>query len=122
MKVIFIAGKYRDDRGEYYVQENIRVAEYASLAVWQQGAVALCPHKNSGFLGGAEGTDDQLWLDGYIELLKRCDAVWAIPGWDESEGASNEVQTALALSIPVLYSLEEVKAFILETIEKKLDD
>jgi hypothetical protein len=112
MKLIFIAGKYRNKNGEHHVAENIRIAGEAALFVWQQGAAALCPHKNSSFFGGAEGTDDQLWMEGYIEMLKRCDAVWAIAGWQESEGARNEVKTAQEIGLPVLFTQSDVRRFL----------
>jgi len=49
MKVIYIAGKYRDTRGEYWVRQNIRLAEFYAVRVWNIGAVAPCPHKNTTF-------------------------------------------------------------------------
>jgi len=104
MKVIYIAGKYRDKRGEFYVQMNIREAEQAALFVWVNGGVALCPHKNTSGLGGAFLIDDQTWLAGDLELLSRCDAVWAIPNWVASAGAHDEVAFAKKNNIPVLFN------------------
>jgi nucleoside 2-deoxyribosyltransferase len=113
MKVVYIAGKYRDSCGEYYVRMNIRAAEEAAIFVWQYGGVALCPHKNTAGFGGIPGCHDDVWLRGDIELLRRCDAVWAIEGWRISKGATAEVGFARSNSIPVLYNHQQVIDFIL---------
>ena len=113
MKVIYVAGKYRDERGEYWVRQNILMAEEYALLVWKCGGVALCPHKNtSGFGGAITARGDDVWLEGDLELISRCDAVWAIPDWENSSGAVKEVEFAKARNIPVLYHLTEVHKFI----------
>lgn len=112
MKVIYIAGKYRSDRGEFYVRCNIREAERAALFVWLHGGVALCPHKNTAGLGGAHGMTVEVWLDGDLELIERCDALWAIPGWDDSYGAKAEVDFAKKCNIPVLFDQVDVLEFL----------
>ena len=112
LKVVYIAGRYRDPRGEFYVRCNIREAERYALVVWTYGAVALCPHKNTAGLGGAHGIPDSTWLDGDLELLRRCDALFAMPGWDASQGAIKEVGFALDHEIPVLYDESDLAAFL----------
>lgn len=112
MKVIYIAGKYRDTRGEWHIRENIRTAEKAAQMVWQWGGVALCPHKNTAFFGGLPGCPDSVWLEGDLELLKRCDAVWAISNFHDSSGALAEIAYARRNNIPILYSYIEVKNFL----------
>lgn len=108
MRVIYIAGKYRDNRGEWFVRENIREAEKAAQIVWQAGGVALCPHKNTAFFGGLPGCPDEVWLKGDLELLRRCDAIWAIENWQDSAGARQEMEFARANSIPRLFCNQEV--------------
>lgn len=112
MKVVYIAGHYRDERGEFYVRCNIREAERCALIVWLNGGVAMCPHKNTAGLGGAHGILDTTWLDGDLELLSRCDALWAIPGWDTSTGAKREVEYAKADGIPVFTEQIDVINFL----------
>jgi hypothetical protein len=111
-RVIYIAGKYRDGRGEWWIRENIRRAEEAAGLVWQNGGVALCPHKNTAFFGGLPGCTDDTWLAGDLELLRRCDAVWAIDGWLESAGAKAEVSFARENGIPVYFCVNEVVEFL----------
>lgn len=112
MKLIYISGPYRDSRGEYYVRQNIRMAEIAALRVWQAGHAALCPHKNTAGLGGARGLADKVWLNGDLELLRRCDAIYLIEGWEDSAGAKAELQEALRCNIPVLYTEADLYRFI----------
>ncbi len=112
MKVIYIAGRYRDERGEFYVRCNIREAERAALFVWMNGGVAMCPHKNTAGLGGAHGIPDSTWLDGDLELLDRCDAIWPIPGWESSSGTRREVDFAEKNDIPILSSQADVLKFL----------
>lgn len=112
MKVVYIAGKYRDARGEYFVRQNIRMAEDAALFVWDHGGVAMCPHKNTAGFGGARGLSDDVWLRGDLALLQRCDAVMAIPGWEESEGAQVEVIQAESWEIPVFTDYECLEEYL----------
>ena len=100
LKVIYILGKYRAAT-EWGVEQNIQAAEQAALYVWQLGGVALCPHKNTAHFGGA--CPDETWLAGYLEMLRRCDAAYAMVDWRESKGATAEVELAESLGLPVFF-------------------
>jgi hypothetical protein len=113
MKVIYIAGPYRAE-SEWEVVQNIRKAEQAAVFVWQHGGAALCPHKNTALFGGVPGCRDKVWLEGDCEMLLRCDAVFAIPGWLNSRGARMEEELARMNEIPVLYTDQEVIDFIVD--------
>lgn len=100
MKVIYVCGPYRSpDGSEWEVETNIRRAEQWALSLWQSGAVALCPHKNSSRFGGA--CEDEVWLFGGIELLKRSDGVAVIPHSERSLFTQVERLIAVELGIPV---------------------
>lgn len=47
------------------------------------------------------------WMLIGMEKIRRCDAVLRIPG--ESAGADQEVELAISLGIPVVYSIEELQ-------------
>lgn len=98
MKVFYIAGPYRADT-ERGVVENIRAAESVSIEVWEAGHIALCPHLNSRLMGGI--CDDEVFLDGAIELMKRCDAVVLVPGWGKSKGTIAEIEIAIKSNMPI---------------------
>ena len=113
MKVVYIAGPYRDVRGEWFVRQNIRKAEEASVSVWQCGGVGLCPHKNTAGFGGIPGCPDETWLLGDMELLSRSDAIFMVDGWERSSGAREELNFARKHGITVLYTLEDIIEFLL---------
>ena len=99
-KIIMVSGKYRAN-SEYELEQNIRAAETASIKLWQSGWIVICPHLNSARMGGS--CDDSVWLNGYIEILRRCDAIFMLKKWHESEGAIKEHSEAIKLKIEVLY-------------------
>ena len=102
MKVVYIAGPYRGANA-WVIEQNIRRAESLALAVWRSGAAALCPHTNTRFFQGA--ADDAVWLNGDLELLRRCDAVLLVEGWERSSGAQHERILAQELDLPVFDDL-----------------
>ena len=115
MPVLYVAGAFRSKSVPYSYWEqtlNIRKAEEVALRVWQSGAVAMCPHLNTiNFQGAAP---DDVWLEGDLELLRRCDGVVMVPGWKASSGACAERNEAVINHIPVFYAeaWEEVTAFL----------
>lgn len=98
MKVIYIAGKYRG-RTPWEVEQNIRAAEDVAARVIQAGMMPLCPHANTRHMEGL--ADDEFFLAGTLELMRRCDAVVLVPNWRDSEGARAEVAEAERLGLPV---------------------
>lgn len=116
MKVIYIAGPFRSmnqngKSNSWGVQQNIMTALTRALEVWKRGHVALCPHSNTFPFQDADGVADGVWLDGDIELLRRCDAVLVTDNWQQSTGARAEVRYAEHRGIPVLYDLNDLTAF-----------
>ena len=60
-----------------------------------------------------EGVQDYLWWgEAYMTLMRRCDAVFMVPGYDRSNGATKEEVEALRLEMPVFYDLEELKVWL----------
>ena len=98
MKVVYVAGKFRG-KTAWDVAENVRAAERVGFAVAAAGAMPLIPHANTAHLDGT--LTGQFWLDGTMELLRRCDAVMMVPGWPDSKGALAEREEANRLGLPV---------------------
>lgn len=101
MKVIYIAGPFRASTA-WRIAENIRSAERVGYQVAECGCMPLIPHANTAHFHGE--FDDQFWLDGTLELMKRCDAVMLITGWDESSGARKEKEVAEQVGLPIFYA------------------
>lgn len=98
MKIVYIAGPFRGPTA-WAIAENIRKAERWGECVTRYGHMPLIPHANTAHFHGLK--DDQFWLDGTMELLRRCDAVLMIPDWEKSSGARAEKAEAERLKIPV---------------------
>lgn len=109
MRVVYIAGPFRG-KTTWDVAQNVRRAEALGLEVARLGAMPLIPHANTHLFDGQQ--TDQFWIDGTLELLKRCDALITTDDWERSSGARGEVAYALANSIPVFYFLSALSVWL----------
>ena len=109
MNLVYVAGPYRAAT-EFEVTQNIRRAESLALKVWLAGAACICPHLNTAHFGGA--APDEVWLTGELEIVRRCDAVVLVEGWERSEGVRREVETARAAGIPVFERFEDFQTWL----------
>lgn len=105
MPIIYVAGPYRGDR-PIDVKRNIRNADIWGERLVDLGIAVHIPHKNT---EGYEGLqNDQWFLDATMESMRRCDAVFLIPGWEKSSGARGEKAEAERLGIPVFDDLKDL--------------
>ena len=100
MKIIFVSGPYRA-KTEWELVGNIRRAEAAAIKLWREGWAVICPHKNSALFGGA--CNDSIWLEGDLEMLRRCDAIYMLRCWSTSEGAIKELALAENLGLEIYW-------------------
>lgn len=107
--VVYVAGPFRGPNS-WEIEENIRRAEQLALEVWRLGAACVCPHTNTRFYQGA--APDDVWLDGDLAILGRCDAILMTPDWLRSSGARAEKDYAEARGLPVLLTLEDLAAWL----------
>jgi len=108
-RVIFIAGPYRGTNA-WAVEQNIRKAETAAFEIWSMGGVVICPHTNTRFFDGT--LTDDIWLDGIRELLRRCDGVYFLPGWECSAGSVLELEHAQEHDVRCFFKMREVEDYI----------
>jgi hypothetical protein len=101
MKVVYIAGPFRGSNA-WEVEKNIREAEEFGFRVAQLRAMPLIPHANTRFFDGT--LTGEFWLEGTIELMRRCDAILLLPTWEQSEGARAERKEAERLGLQVFYN------------------
>ena len=78
---------------------------FRSLHLWKAGWAVICPHKNTELFDGH--CADDVWLRGDLAILSRCDAVYMLNGWENSEGATEEHRLAQKLGLTVMYQMGE---------------
>jgi len=52
------------------------------------------------------------YFDNNLEILKRCDAVALVPGWEDSIGVEKEIKIANELDIPVFADIGTVRFYL----------
>jgi hypothetical protein len=100
MKLAYIAGPYRASTIHGIVQ-NIRSAEKVAIKYWQLGYAVICPHTNTCLLDGV--VEDQVFLDGTLEMMIRCDVVVMMTTWKDSKGAIQERDIAKHRGMQIIY-------------------
>ena len=73
--------------------------------MWDEGWAVICPHANTAFFSGEEDHEvDRLkWIEGDLEMLWRCDAIYMLKGWEDSRGAVTERDQAITIDLQVIY-------------------
>lgn len=117
MRLIYIAGPYRSTNPDgksnaWGVQQNVMRAMARALEVWRRGHAAVCPHANTMFFQDADGCADSVWLEGDVEILRRCDAVMTVDGWQQSKGATAEVLIATKGGKPIIDSVNSLEIYL----------
>lgn len=110
MLLVYIAGPYSAPTREG-VELNIAKAVAVGLDVAALGAFPVVPHANTAHPDFEKLQPYTFWIDGTLELLRRCDACLMVPGWESSRGATGERAEALATFKPVFGSLAEFRVW-----------
>ena len=104
---IFISGKITGT--EDYIQ-RFDAAERFLEGVGFEGCV-INPAKIGAKLP-EESTSYKEYIDVTLSLLKQCDAIFMLSGWEESLGASLEWQYATTLGYEIYYEEKIIKDFV----------
>jgi nucleoside 2-deoxyribosyltransferase len=113
MKVIYISGPFTNPDPIHGIERNINAASEYAAKCWAAGWSVICPHKNNKDFQHLS-LPYELWIEGDIELLRRCDAILMLPNWEESAGAVNEhnyaikQKNALGEPIKVFYAADGI--------------
>jgi nucleoside 2-deoxyribosyltransferase len=102
LHIAYVGGKYRA-KTEWELVQNIRTAEEIAAQLWEMGFAVICPHKNTSNFGGIYDIEDDVWLKGDLEILKRCDLLVVAPNWRDSMGTQEEIKFAISNNIPIYY-------------------
>ncbi len=111
MKVAYVAGPYRNS--PVGKERAIRFAK----TLWSEGYAVICPHANS-LDFESDIPHDDIFLDGYLEILSRCDAIFVLPGWERSEGTLAEIDLAEELGLEIWRVTETEEGFAVTRSEE----
>lgn len=106
MRLVYVAGPYRGPNS-WVIEQNIHRARQVGAQLSELGVMPVSPHANTAHFDGV--APDSFWLEGTLELLRRCDAVVMVVGWEASSGSRGEFQEARRLGIPVYLSVDDFK-------------
>lgn len=103
--VIYVAGPYTGkSRGQ--VASNVAAARHLGQLCARKGWMPLMPTVNTAHFEDdyPDVGDYEFWMAGTEALLRRCDAVIFVDGWQFSVGCHSELAVANQLGIPVYFS------------------
>lgn len=113
MKLVYVAGPFRakpDPSNQWVQWQNVLRAAALALEVWKLGAACICPHLNTAFYEGSAPAN--VWLEGDIEMMRRCDAVLMTEDWMNSTGAIAERSHAHAEGVPIFYDIKSLSEWL----------
>lgn len=109
MKLIYVAGPFRG-KTTWEVENNIRRAEELGFEVAKLGAVPIIPH--TAFRHFDRELTEEFWLDGTLEMMRRCDGAIFLPTWTRSAGATGERTEARLRKMPIFDTLEQLNHWL----------
>lgn len=93
--LLYVAGPYSANE-THTEEDHIRMAEEVSIQLIRNHFHVICPHKNTS--GYEKYEDDNInfdtWIAMDLNILKRCDGLYLIDGWEKSKGSITEAKYA----------------------------
>lgn len=121
MKLVYVAGPFTAaDRSG--VQRNIAAAEAIGLEVARLGACPVVPHSNTSHPNYEAIQPYAFWIEATMELLRHCDALVTVPGWEASTGARGEVEEAARLRTPTFHTIEGLERWLRDERDERDTD
>lgn len=102
-KIIYISGAYSSRWGVLGVLVNIWRARRVAKRIWEAGDYAICPHMNTALFP----EDGIPYIKGDCEMVKRCDAIYLMRGFQKSPGAMIEYGAALITKKEIIFEVKE---------------
>ena len=104
MKIVYVSAPFVGDGTKKCIEENIKKAKEYANALASKSIGVFCPNAHDIQPVNFDLTKRQKFfyeLDS--EFLVRSNALVAIPGWQTSFGARNEVKIAEEMGLPIFY-------------------
>lgn len=109
MKAIYTVGPFRADT-PWGVEQNIRRAEGVAIWIAKAGGLPVCPHTMFRFFD--KSMPDDFWLRATLSLMARCDAIYMLDGWENSEGSIAEFNAAPSLGVVRLEHWQDLTEYL----------
>ena len=91
MKVVYVSGPIRSKwRIGRWI--NLWRGRRAAIKLWQAGFAVICPHLNSATL--RHHVNEERLVSGDCDIVKVCDFMVMIKGWENSIGCKREHEAA----------------------------
>lgn len=108
-KLVYVAGPYSAPTVHERII-HIHKAWEVGAKLGALGVMPIVPHKNTELYDDVQpGT---FWLEGTLELMRRCDAVMLVDGWEWSRGTCGEIREARARGLPIFVLLAQVRRWL----------
>lgn len=106
-KLIYIAGALNSDAVGYI--KNFHNMLVMAESVRREGFAVFVPALD--FMMGVMWGDYEYadYFDNSQPILDRCDAVFVVPGWENSSGTKKEISSAIMQNIPVFFELAHLR-------------
>lgn len=111
MKVVYVAGPF-SGADAWEIHCNVHCANTLARDVARLGAAPLTPHAIGAHFHGTESYE--FWCAATLEMMRRCDAVVFVEGWEFSRGSVAERQEAACLGIPCFFDLPALAKWLSE--------
>lgn len=109
--VIYVSGAYMGNDGGKNINKNILFARDCAIDLWERGYTVICPHLNTQYFERDCKCSYDDYLEGDIEIVKRCDAVFVLHNYIDSKGAQKEIEVAKENNLPIFYKIEDIERY-----------
>lgn len=103
--LIYVVGPYRADSA-FKIAGNISIAHDYGIEILKLGHYVFIPHKHTAWMDGA--VPDKMFLEMGLHFLTFADAIFKLPGWNESRGSLVEIEEAERLKLQIFHNLDEI--------------
>lgn len=107
--VAYVAGPYSGD-----IEGNIKRAEKVSIDLIRKGYSVITPHKNTAHYEKyeGEGINRETWIEMDLAILRRCDILFVMEGYEGSKGTAGEIKFATENNIPVIFLNKKIMSIL----------
>lgn len=109
MKLVYITGP-RVGSDYHQTDRHIGYAREWAEKLARAGHAFYCPQLNTAhFDVVAPDISNDFWREMDLKILRRCDAVLLVPGWDNDDVTKRDVHYANTWGIPIAVDIDEIE-------------